>query len=79
MALPLMSALHVLTQVEEPIEQHVSQGAPGSEPTRSVHATEPSGILSCDANDSSKSSSEDVKVAHDGTLEFGCLCPKRYK
>ena len=51
----------------------MSQGAPGSEPTRSVHATEPSGRLSGDATDSSNSSSEDVEVAHDGTLECDCL------
>ena len=43
----------------------------GSEPTRSVHPT--SGTFSSDANDSSKSSSEDVEVAHDGTSECDCL------
>ena len=55
--------------VEAPIVKPLSQGTPSSEPTRSVHVTEPHDTLSSSA-DSSVSS---CKVAPDDTFECDCF------
>ena len=55
--------------VEVPIVKPLSQGTPSSEPTRSVHVTEPHDTLSSSA-DSSVSS---CKVAPDDTFECDCF------